>query len=472
MNGPTTPTRTAAAAASPGATGPGDAADAGFFRGLRDREFSRLDAGAHAYLDYTGSGLYGLTQVEWHRDWLAGRVLGNPHSENPASLASTHEVERVRERIFRFFGADPAEYDLVFTANASAAIKLVGESFPFAPGSRYVMAVDNHNSMGGIREYARRKGSEAALLPLTDELRLDRPLEHMGEAGSGPSLLGFPAQSNFSGVKHPLELVRAAQDRGFRVFLDTAAYAPTNPLDVGAVGPDFACVSFYKMFGYPTGLGALLARRDALAILERPWYAGGTVDFVSIQNGVHQLRSAGGGFEDGTPDFLGIAAVEPGLALLEEVGMPRLRRWVGTLTGELVDGIRSLRRPGGAPGAEIYGPTGTEGRGGTVAFNLLDAQGRPLPYEVVEAAAGQAGISVRGGCFCNPGAAEVAFRMPADETMTCLEQLGHRFTLARFRDCLGGGVPVGAVRASLGIASDAGDVGRLVEVLEGILARS
>jgi selenocysteine lyase/cysteine desulfurase len=448
----------------------GGVADTTFFHALREREFSRLARSGQAYLDYTGSGLYGTSQLEWHRDWLSDRILGNPHSENPASLASTAEVDRVTERVLRFFNVDPDEYDLVFTANASAAIKLVGEAFPFRDDSRFVLATDNHNSIGGIREYARRSGAEIRFLPLTPELRLDDPRAHMGQAGAGPSLLAFPAQSNFSGVKHPVDLVAEGRDRGFRVFLDTAAYAPTNPLDLGAAGADYACISFYKMFGYPTGLGALLARRDALELLERPWYAGGTVDFVSIQNDVHQLRNAGGAFEDGTPDFLGIAGVEPGLDLLEEVGMDRLRRWVASLTGRMLEGLQRLQRPDGRPAVAIYGPGTTESRGGTVAFNLLDGHGRPLPYERVEAAAGDAGVSIRGGCFCNPGAAEIAFDMPPRATLDCLEKLGESFTLARFRDCLGGEVPVGAVRASLGIASAPEDVDRMLDVLQGLLS--
>ena len=64
-------------------------AAAEYFRALRSREFSRLARARQAYLDYTGSGLYGSSQLEWHRDWLSERSLGNPHSENPASLAST-----------------------------------------------------------------------------------------------------------------------------------------------------------------------------------------------------------------------------------------------------------------------------------------------------------------------------------------------------------------------------------------------
>jgi selenocysteine lyase/cysteine desulfurase len=444
--------------------------DVAFFRALREREFSRLDDTHHAYLDYTGSGLYGESQIRWHRDWLAARVLGNPHSENPASLAATHEVEQVKARVLRFFQCDPDEYELVFTANATAALKLVGEAFPFGPGSRYVLSTDNHNSVGGIREYARRAGATCECLPLDADLRLTDPAEALGEPGLDPSLFAYPAQSNFSGVKHPLELVRTARERGFRVLLDTAAFAPCTPLLMGDVAPDFACISFYKMFGYPTGLGALLARREALAELSRPWYAGGTVDFVSIQNELHQLRPAGGGFEDGTPDFLGIAALEPGFDLLDEIGLERLSRRVATLTARLLEGLNGLTHTGGEPAVALYGPATSEARGGTVSFNLLDRAGRPIPYEEVESAARDAGVSVRGGCFCNPGAAEVAFAMPAAETRRCLETLRGGFTLARFRECLGHTVAVGAVRASVGVASVEADVDRVLAVLGEMLA--
>ena len=66
------------------------------------------------------------------------------------------------------------DYILVFTQNASAALKLVGESFPFAAGSRYLLTFDNHNSVNGIREFARAKGAAISYAPLVmPELRLD-----------------------------------------------------------------------------------------------------------------------------------------------------------------------------------------------------------------------------------------------------------------------------------------------------------
>ena len=36
-------------------------------------------------------------------------------------------------------------------------------------------------------------------------------------------------------------------------------------------------LSYYKIFGYPTGLGALLVRRDVLPLLRKGYFGGGTV---------------------------------------------------------------------------------------------------------------------------------------------------------------------------------------------------
>jgi len=52
-------------------------------------------------------------------------------------------------------------------------------------------------------------------------------------------------------------------------MLDAAAYVPTQPLDLSVVRPDFVSMSFYKIFGYPTGLGALIVSMEAAADLKK-----------------------------------------------------------------------------------------------------------------------------------------------------------------------------------------------------------
>src|SRR5205085_1797769 len=161
---------------------------------------------------------------------------------------------------------------------------------------------------------------------LDDELRVIGAGELFAEirAACGSKLFAFPAQSNFSGVRHPLELIDLAHGFGFDVLVDAAAFLPSRSLSLRALRPAFVALSFYKLFGYPSGLGALVARRDALACLSRPWFSGGTVEYASVQNDVHSLLPTAGGFEDGTPHFLGAAALPCGFALLAEVGMVRI----------------------------------------------------------------------------------------------------------------------------------------------------
>jgi selenocysteine lyase/cysteine desulfurase len=437
-----------------------------YFRALRAREFSRLDAQGQVYLDYTGSALYAESHVAAHAELLKASLFGNPHSDSPASRASTDAVERARAAVLRFFDADPAEYDVCFTANTSGALRLVGEAFPFAPGSRCVLSADNHNSVNGIRAFAARRGAEVRYIPLDAELRLRDPERWLAGADhSRPNLFAFPAQSNFSGVRHPLRLIEAAREMGYAVLLDAAAYVPTSPLRLRDVPADFVALSFYKMFGYPSGLGALVARREALERLERPWFAGGTVDFVSTHAPLHALKRGAEGFEDGTPSFLAVSAVPAGLALLEEVGMARLGYHVASLTRVLLRELAALRHANGSPMVCLHGPADLRDRGGTVALNLLDPAGHVIDYRLVEAHAAEAGISIRGGCFCNPGAAEHAFGFTPEMSARCFGAMARDgFDLDRLRDCLGG-APVGAIRVSLGMASVEADVARVVEML-------
>jgi molybdenum cofactor sulfurtransferase len=439
---------------------------------LRTTEYRRLDAHGQVYLDYTGGSLYAESQIQKHFELMRSGVLGNPHSANPASAAMTEHVERTRRAVLRYFNAPAEDYILIFTHNASAALKLVGESFPFAAGSRCLLTFDNHNSVNGIREFARAKGALISYAPLViPDLRLDVPrLEKMlSEVDpAAANLLAFPAQSNFSGVKHPLEIVAAAQRRGWSVLLDAAAFVPTNRLDLSAVQPDFVTLSFYKIFGYPTGVGALIVRRSALPMLKRPWFAGGTVNFASVQGQMHLLSPNEAAFEDGTLNYLAIPAVEIGLRHVESIGIETIGERVRCLTGWLLEELLALRHGNGRAMVRIYGPANTEARGGTVTLNLYDPQGHLLDYRRVEELAGEEGISLRTGCFCNPGAGEIAEGL-TEEDMRAGFTLGEEINLLSFVRMMQerGHKSAGAIRASIGLATNFADVWRFFRFVAG-----
>ena len=175
-------------------------------------------------------------------------------------------------------------------------------------------------------------------------------------------------------------------------------------------------LSFYKLFGYPTGCGCLIARREALARLRRPWFAGGTITLASVQEeDWYHLAPGATGFEDGTIDYLGLPAVTIGLEHLE-----------GSARGST--SASACSRPGCSRRWRRCGTaTATPGAGLRAAESTAVARPSPLStgpgrrYDVfsIEAAADRRGISVRTGCFCNPGDGEIAHHISRDDMDGC-----------------------------------------------------
>jgi molybdenum cofactor sulfurtransferase len=431
---------------------------------LRMWEYRRLDDGKHVYLDYTGGGVYAESQLRKHMELLRRNVFGNPHSVNPTSSAMTRLVERARNRVLEYFNASPEEYVAIFTPNATGALRLVGEAYPFRPGDRFLLTFDNHNSVNGIREFARARGAETTYVPsVAPDLHVDEELlrKYLGRTrGSHHNLFAFPAQSNFSGVQHPLRWIGEAQEHGWDVLVDCAAFVPTNRLDLGEWHPDFVPLSFYKLFGYPTGIGCLLARREALAKLERPWFSGGTIVAVAVQREWHRRLEGFAAFEDGTVNYLNLPAIEIGLEHIEGIGIETIHERVSCLGAWLLEQLRALRHSDGRPVVEVYGPRSWTGRGATIAFNFLHPSGRWIDERFVDRVAEQHNVSVRTGCFCNPGSGEIAFSIGKDTL------IGGEFDAALIVDeyIRAMGLPTGgAVRASLGLATNFADVYRFVE---------
>ena len=360
---------------------------------LRATDYGRLDRLGQVFLDYTGGGLYADSQIRKVFELLEDGIFGNPHSDSPASSATTQLVEETRESLLKFFNAPPDEYVAIFTPNATGAIKLVGEAYPFQAGDRYLLSFDNHNSINGVREFARANGADVTYVPVVppdlrmDEAQLKAELDRPNKGGH--NLFSYPAQSNFSGVQHSLEWTTYAQEQGWDVLLDCAAFAPSNRLDLARWLPDFVPLSFYKMFGYPTGVGCLLARKSALEKLVRPWFAGGTITIASVQAEKHYLAEGEQAFEEGTLNYLNIPAVGIGLKHMESIGIDTIHDRVTYLTSWLMDNLLALRHSNGAPVIRVYGPTTMEARGGTLTVNFYDPKDILMDHRRIDDLAGR-----------------------------------------------------------------------------------
>lgn len=137
---------------------------------------------------------------------MVGNLYGNPHSASSPSALAGHRVDAIRERALRFFNADPEEYDLVFVANATAAIKLVIECFrDNAAASNtpvwYGYHKDAHTSLVGVRESTKMHRC------FTSDEEVDLWINSGGLGGPRARQLGlfaYPGQSNMTGRRLPL----------------------------------------------------------------------------------------------------------------------------------------------------------------------------------------------------------------------------------------------------------------------------
>lgn len=449
-----------------------------FFNELRKKEFGKLDSLGQTYLDYTGGNLHPKSLLKDHYDLLQSNIMGNPHSTNPSSQMSTKLVEEARQSIIDFFNAE--DYYCIFTSNASGALKIVGECYPFEDNGHYLMISDNHNSVNGIRVYCTTKKAGFTYSPIRQEdLRIDeeRLLENLDAFSDKKNkLFGFPAQSNVSGVKHDWEWVKTAKEKGWDVLLDAAAFVPSSQLDLKKVCPDFVSVSFYKIFGFPTGIGALLVKKSSFSKLKKHWFAGGTVDYVSVKESNHLLIHNHERFENGTLNYLDIPAVTLGLNFIKSIGMDRITERVTGLTKVFLEEMTKLKHSNGTPIVRMFGPSNTENRGGTVILNFQCPDENVFPFDWIEEQANKQLISIRSGCFCNPG---------IDETNHCVsnEEMAKYYTSRKEKefDSTTGylkymsqliGRMRGATRVSFGIATTSKDIARFVEFVNELKDKS
>lgn len=245
-------------------------------------------------MDHAGATQYSDRQINKIFSHFTRNLYCNPHT----SKITDDLIDQVRYKILSSFNTTTDEYSVVFTSGATAALKLLAELFDFGTEETgcFLYLRDNHTSILGMREVVNTK--KISCIEREDFLNGNLIKELQTTNSDGNSLCVFPAQCNFNGFKYPLDAVERIQniklsnnERNCYVCLDAASFAATNFLDLQKCSADFVCLSFYKQFGYPTGLGALLIRKCAEDVVKKKYYGGGTVKIAfSNSSGWHQKR--------------------------------------------------------------------------------------------------------------------------------------------------------------------------------------
>jgi selenocysteine lyase/cysteine desulfurase len=201
--------------------------------------------------------------------------------------------------------------------------------------------------------------------------------------------------------------------------------------------------------------------------LRRPWFAGGTISTATVQGDWYVMAEGEAAFEDGTINYLNLPAVEIGLKHLTMIGMATIHERITCLTSWLLDTLQSLYHNNGVPLVRIYGPHNTYRRGGTIALNFLMPDGHIVDERIIDRRAARYGLSLRTGCFCNPGAGEAAFGVPKQELIENIQDK-QKMAMDEYLAALGL-KSAGAVRVSLGLVSNFADVYRFVQFAETFL---
>ncbi|KAH7729098.1 Protein MOCS-1 [Aphelenchoides avenae] len=403
-------------------------------------------------MDHAGATLPSEEQKEAIKTELfdANFLLANPHSHHASGEYTSALVKSARNRILEFFGSNPSEYAVIFTQNTTHALKTVAECFDFGertkssrtistdvhsikPGqSHLVMLQDSHTSVAGMRGAA----DFDHCVVIKDISDFDKFLDNASDAWtslpstSSRNLLVLTPMSNFCGRKYDLSVVKRVRKMlgpSWAVCMDAAAMVGTSPFDlVEAEHPDFVTISFYKMFGYPTGLGALLVRRDRGHLLRKRYFGGGTVKFESPTTFLVDYKDdLSAKLEDGTLNYYAIAALRHGFDDIERFGGIRgIHANTQRLVSRAYEYISSATCGNGNPVARIYGvgwaSYGTKEfekrQGPILTFNLLRDDGSFVGFMEVSKMCDLFSIDVRTGCFCNQGACSLYLDL-TDEMM-------------------------------------------------------
>ncbi|RDL36767.1 uncharacterized protein BP5553_06119 [Venustampulla echinocandica] len=456
---------------------------------FRDTEYPMMQG--QIYLDHGGSTIYAKSLIDQFSKKMMSNLYGNPHSGSDPAHLSGQAVDQVREATLRFFGADPEHFDLVFTANATAAIKCVADNFrdlalASSPSGTfwYGYHKDAHTSLVGVRELT--SGTHHCFASdgeVEDWLNGHLPPSLLCSGAGLPGLFAYPGQSNMTGRRLPLswtaKLRQSSKPSHQNTYslLDAAALATTTQIDLSDANaaPDFTAVSFYKIFGFPD-LGALIVRRKSGHILSwRKYFGGGTVNMLTVLHETTVQRkdtTIHDALEDGTLPFHSIIALGCAMQVHQQLygSMSRISQHTSFLFQRLYAGMVGLRHFNGRPVCVPYNESSARcsfadprTQGATIAFNIVDADGYYVGPSVVEYLANEKGIYLRSGGLCNAGGIASYLKVEPWQFKRAWSS-GYRCGAAGPLEIING-KPTGVVRASLGAMSTIEDVDTFVDFL-------
>jgi cysteine desulfurase/selenocysteine lyase len=302
---------------------------------------------------------------------------------------ATARFEAARSTVARFIGAR-SEREIVFVRNATEAINLVAFSWGranVAAGDLILTTgMEHHANLVPWQQLAKATGARIEYVAITDDGRLD--LTDLGERlARAPKLLAFAQVSNALGTINPVaEIAAMAREAGAVTVLDAAQSVPHMPVDVDALGVDFAAFSGHKMLG-PSGIGALWGRRALLDAMP-PFMTGGSMITRVTLDGAEWNESPWK-FEAGTPAIAEASGLAAAIGYLEAIGMDAVRAHERRLFEAAWAVLAAMA------GIRLLGPAGPDEHAGVISFVVDGIH----PHDVATILDREA-VAVRAGHHC------------------------------------------------------------------------
>ena len=357
------------------------------------REGKRL-----VYLDSGATSQRPRQVLDAERAFLETANAAVHRGAHQLSEEATDAYEAARRRIAGFVGVDEGE--VVFTKNATEGVNLVAyamgnaatagpeaERFRVGPGDEIVVTeMEHHANLVPWQQLAARTGATLRWFGVTDEGRLDlSDLDAL--VTERTKVVAFTHQSNVLGTVNPVPaLVAAARRVGALTVLDACQSVPHAPVDLHALGVDFAVFSGHKMLG-PSGIGVLYGRRELLEALP-PFLTGGSmIEMVRMASSTFAPPPAR--FEAGVPMTSQAVALGAAVDYLSAIGMDRIAAHEHRLTEAALAGLTAI------PGVRVVGPAAAADRVGLVSF-VVDGVHAHDVGQVLD----DRGVAVRVGHHC------------------------------------------------------------------------
>jgi cysteine sulfinate desulfinase len=378
-----------------------------------------LEAQGQTYLDSAATAQKPQAMLDALLGYYAGGAANVHRAQHLPGERATRAFEATREKLAHWLNA-PGPAQIVFTRSATEAFNLLayGLESQFQAGDELVIsALEHHANLLPWQQLALRRGLKLVVLPLNESGLIDL-MQAAQLIGPRTRLLAVSQLSNVLGCWQPLDrLLALAKAQNALTVVDGAQGVVHGRHDMQALGCDFYVCSSHKLYG-PDGVGILYGREDALQRLQH-WQFGGEM-LVHTDYQSAQFRPAPLGFEAGTPPIASVIALGASLDYLAGLDSTAVAAHEAALHTQLLDGLAARE------GIRLLG----EPHVALASFVVEDVHNADLAHLLTEQ-----GIAVRAGHHC---------------AMPLLQSLG----LA------------GALRVSLGLYNDAGDLQRFFAALD------